>query len=87
VSFLSNSNLNSVQWSPNGKFLIFETGQRTETPQLVRVDLVPNSRNLPKTSSTTFSSPNRRDADEALAPMAKAAEAAGAEPRPNRSRR
>ena len=41
VSFLSNSNLNSVEWSPDGKFLIFETGQRTETPQLVRVDLVP----------------------------------------------
>jgi tricorn protease len=29
------------QWSPDGKFLIFETSQRTETPQLVRVDLVP----------------------------------------------
>lgn len=41
VSFLSNSNLNSVEWSPDGKFLIFETGQRTETPLLVRVDLVP----------------------------------------------
>ena len=41
VSFLANSNLNSLQWSPDGKFLIFETGQRTETPQLVRVDLVP----------------------------------------------
>jgi Tol biopolymer transport system component/C-terminal processing protease CtpA/Prc len=41
VSFLSNTSLSSVQWSPDGKFLIFETGQRTETPQLVRVDLVP----------------------------------------------
>ncbi|HUB77951.1 MAG TPA: S41 family peptidase [Bryobacteraceae bacterium] len=41
VSFLANSNTNSVDWSPDGKFLIFETGQRTETPQLVRVDLVP----------------------------------------------
>jgi Tol biopolymer transport system component/C-terminal processing protease CtpA/Prc len=41
VSFLANSNVNSVEWSPDGKFLIFETGQRTETPQLVRVDLVP----------------------------------------------
>ncbi len=30
-----------MQWSPDGKFLIFETSQRTETPQLVRVDLVP----------------------------------------------
>ena len=43
VSFLANSNVNSVQWSPDGKFLIFETSQRTETPQLVRVDLVPQA--------------------------------------------
>jgi Tol biopolymer transport system component/C-terminal processing protease CtpA/Prc len=41
VSFLANYNLNSVEWSPDGKFLICETSQRTETPQLVRVDLVP----------------------------------------------
>jgi Tol biopolymer transport system component/C-terminal processing protease CtpA/Prc len=41
VSFLSNTNMNSVQWSPDGKYLIIETNQRTETPQLVRVDLVP----------------------------------------------
>jgi tricorn protease len=40
VTFLSNSNLNGLQWSPDGKFLIFETSQRTETPQLIRVDLV-----------------------------------------------
>jgi len=51
VSFLSNSNLNSVQWSPDGKFLIFETSQRTETPQLVRVDLVPKQ---PKFSEDKF---------------------------------
>ncbi len=41
VSYLANSNAGSVEWSPDGKFLIFETSQRTETPQLVRVDLVP----------------------------------------------
>ena len=51
VSFLANSNLNSVQWSPDGKFLIFETSQRTETPQLVRVDLVPKE---PKFTEDTF---------------------------------
>ena len=51
VSFLANSNLNSVQWSPDGKFLIFETSQRTETPQLVRVDLVPKQ---PKFTEDTF---------------------------------
>ena len=51
VSFLANTNSNSVQWSPDGKFLIFETSQRTETPQLVRVDLVPAQ---PKYSEDKF---------------------------------
>jgi len=41
VTFLSNGNINSLEWSPDGKFLLFETSQRTETPQVVRVDLVP----------------------------------------------
>ena len=51
VSFLANSNVSSVQWSPDGQFLIFETSQRTETPQLVRVDLVPKQ---PKFSEDKF---------------------------------
>jgi Tol biopolymer transport system component/C-terminal processing protease CtpA/Prc len=41
VSFLANSNLGSLQWSPDGKFLIFQTSQRTETPEVIRIDLVP----------------------------------------------
>ncbi|MGP8247816.1 MAG: S41 family peptidase [Bryobacteraceae bacterium] len=41
VTFLSNGNVNSLDWSPDGKFLLFETSQRTETPEVVRVDLVP----------------------------------------------
>lgn len=41
VSFLANSFGNTVSWSPDGRFLLFETGQRTETFQLARVDLVP----------------------------------------------
>jgi tricorn protease len=40
VSFLANSNANGVSWSPDGTFLLFDTGQRTEVPQLARVDLV-----------------------------------------------
>lgn len=51
VTFLANTNLSSVEWSPDGKFLIFETSQRTETPQLVRVDLVPKQ---PKYSEDRF---------------------------------
>ncbi len=41
VTFLADTNVNSVQWSPDGKFLLYETSQRTETPQVARVDLVP----------------------------------------------
>src|SRR5579871_424975 len=41
ISFLANNNASAIQWSPDGKFVLFETGQRTETPQVARIDLVP----------------------------------------------
>ena len=40
VSFLANFNTDSIAWSPDGTFLTFATGQRTEPGQLARVDLV-----------------------------------------------
>jgi Tol biopolymer transport system component/C-terminal processing protease CtpA/Prc len=43
VSFLANSFGNTLSWSPDGTFLLFESGQRTERPQLARVDLVPRT--------------------------------------------
>jgi Tol biopolymer transport system component len=43
VSFLSNSFGNSVDWSRDGKFLIAQTYQRTESGQLVRIDLQPRA--------------------------------------------
>lgn len=43
VSFLANTNGNTVSWSPDGTFLLFETGQRTEPSQLARVDLLPRT--------------------------------------------
>ena len=30
VSFLANANANAITWSPDGTFLVFDTGQRTE---------------------------------------------------------
>jgi tricorn protease len=39
VSFLANGNLGSLEWSPDGKFLIFQTSQRTEQPEVMRLDL------------------------------------------------
>ena len=43
VSFLANVFSNSVSWSPDGTFLLFDTGQRTESFQLARIDLIPRT--------------------------------------------
>jgi Tol biopolymer transport system component/C-terminal processing protease CtpA/Prc len=43
VSFLANANANAVSWSPDGNFLLFDSGQRTEGSRLARVDLVPRT--------------------------------------------
>ncbi len=42
ISFLANASASSMLWSPDGKFLLYETGQRTEPPQVARIDLVPH---------------------------------------------
>jgi Tol biopolymer transport system component/C-terminal processing protease CtpA/Prc len=43
VSFLPNSFAHSVSWSPDGTYLLYGTGQRTEDYQLAKVDLVPRT--------------------------------------------
>lgn len=43
VTFLANSFTRSVVWSPDGKYLLFVTGQRTEPGRVARVDLVPRT--------------------------------------------
>jgi Tol biopolymer transport system component/C-terminal processing protease CtpA/Prc len=40
VTFLANGSLGGLNWSADGKFLIFETSQRTEQPEVMRLDLV-----------------------------------------------
>jgi tricorn protease len=40
VTFLANSYAHSVSWSPDGTYLLYGTGQRTEDYQLARVDLI-----------------------------------------------
>ncbi len=39
VSFLANGNASGITWAPDGTYLLFDTGQRTEEGQLARVDL------------------------------------------------
>jgi tricorn protease len=43
VSFLANVFSNTLSWSPDGTFLLFDTGQRTESFQLARLDLIPRT--------------------------------------------
>jgi len=43
VSFLANVGSNTVSWSPDGTYLLFDTGQRTESAQVARVDLIPRT--------------------------------------------
>jgi tricorn protease len=40
ISTLPNSFTGDISWSPDGTFLIFNTAQRTEDPEVVRVDLL-----------------------------------------------
>jgi len=43
LSFLANSFAGSVNWSKDGKFILFTTGQRTENSAIARIDLVPQT--------------------------------------------
>ena len=43
VSFFANGNATGVSWAPDGTFLLFDTGQRTENGALARVDLIPRT--------------------------------------------
>jgi tricorn protease len=43
VSFLPNAFSGSLEWSPDGTFLMFTTTQRTEPGEVARVDLVPRT--------------------------------------------
>ncbi len=40
LSFLANTGGSGLVWSPDGKYLLFITGQRTEPNQVARIDLV-----------------------------------------------
>jgi tricorn protease len=43
ATYVSNSNAGSLQWSPDGTYILFVTSQRTEPGTAVRVDLVPRA--------------------------------------------
>ncbi len=43
VSFLANTNANTLSWSPDGTFLTYVSNQRTENSQVARIDLIPRT--------------------------------------------
>lgn len=40
ISVLANGSSNTVSWSPDGRFVLMDTSQRTENGQIARIDLV-----------------------------------------------
>jgi tricorn protease len=43
ISFVPNTFVQSIAWSPDGTYLLFTTGQRTEPAMVVRIDLIPKT--------------------------------------------
>lgn len=43
ASFGADANAGDIRWAPDGSFLLYRTSMRTETPRIVRVDLVPRT--------------------------------------------
>lgn len=43
VSFLANSYTRTVEWTPDGRSILFDTGQRTEQARVARIDLTPRT--------------------------------------------
>lgn len=43
VSYLADASAGALAWSPEGTYLTFRTGQRTESGKVVRVDLTPRT--------------------------------------------
>ncbi|MBC7927376.1 MAG: PD40 domain-containing protein [Bryobacteraceae bacterium] len=43
ASFLANTFGGSIAWSPDGKYILFDSGQRTENSRVARIDLIPRT--------------------------------------------
>lgn len=77
VSFLANMSTFAALWSPDGKYLLFSTSQRTENTQVGRVELVPKA---PKFHEDEFRDLFKETAKKAEPPKADAAKPEAAKP-------
>jgi tricorn protease len=76
ISALPNGNANNISWSPDGTYLLYNTNQRTEEGQVVRVDLILRTprfredrfRDLFKDSEPARTAPGERRGERGAAP-------------------
>jgi tricorn protease len=68
VSFLANIGSNTISWSPDGTYLLFDTGQRTEPNQLARIDLLPR---VPKFREDQFRDLFKEEIPKTITPPTK----------------
>lgn len=80
VSFLANVFSNTLSWSPDGTFLLFDTGQRTESFQLARVDLIPRT---PRFREDQFRELFREETPRSITPPRPGPQPASPEQRPS----
>ncbi len=83
VSFLANVYANSIAWSRDGSYLLFDTSQRTEAGQLARVDLTLRTPKFREDQfRDLFTQPVRTPAAPTAAPAAATPVATPATPAP-----
>jgi tricorn protease len=68
VAFLPDANAASLAWSPDGTYLLFASGQRTETPLVARVDLIPRTPRFREDQFRDLFQPTRPGTPENPAP-------------------
>ncbi len=76
ISALPNGNANNISWSPDGTYLLYNTNQRTEEGQVVRVDLILRTprfredrfRDLFKDNEPARTAPGERRGERGAAP-------------------
>ncbi|MDQ2872549.1 MAG: S41 family peptidase [Candidatus Eremiobacteraeota bacterium] len=77
ISFLSNVFVNTVSWSPDGTFVLFDTTQRTEPAQIARVDLIPRTPVFREDQFKKLFTPNGDESSAAVTPSSATPGAAG----------
>ena len=86
ASYLANVFSNTVSWSPDGSYVLFDSGQRTESTQLARIDLVPRTPRFREDQfRDLFREETPRNATPANRPEQRPADAPAASPSPSAS--